>query len=347
MARQPHEGVAQRGDRGGVTGSEARARTAAVVAAVIGLAVATAVIGYFKVGSVLAAIRPIGVEGFLVAIVAQVSLFVTLGLSWWLVAPGEPGRRAPLFMAGRLSREAASDVLPFSQFGGIVIAARVAILGGVATGTAFGSIVVDLSFEMIAQLIYTLVGVALLVHHLGLGGGNNKLLFSLIGGMAFAVVMVTSFIATQTRGLKVMEGFAVRLVPAAAEHASAVAKVVEAAYSKPLRLWITLALHVFSWFAAAVGTWLILWFMDRPLPYLSVVAIESLLFAIRNAAFIAPSGLGVQEGAYALLGPLFGLPAEAALALSLVKRARDIAIGVPVLLIWQVFEGRRPLRDAN
>ncbi len=100
---------------------------------------------------------------------------------------------------------------------------------------------------------------------------------------------------------------------------------------------------MFAWFGGAWGTWLILDFMGHPLPFMSVVAIESLLFAARNAAFIVPSGLGVQEGVYALVGPLFGLPAEAALALSLLKRARDVAIGVPVLLCWQLAEGRRTL----
>ena len=45
-------------------------------------------------------------------------------------------------------------------------------------------------------------------------------------------------------------------------------------------------------------------------------------------------------------GPLFGLPVEAALALSLLKRARDIAVGVPMLLSWQLAESRRRLRDA-
>jgi uncharacterized membrane protein YbhN (UPF0104 family) len=85
--------------------------------------------------------------------------------------------------------------------------------------------------------------------------------------------------------------------------------------------------------------------MGHPLPFLSVVTIESLLFAARNAAFIVPSGLGVQEGVYALLGPLFGLPSEAALALSLLKRARDIAIGVPVLLTWQGAEARQSWKD--
>ena len=62
---------------------------------------------------------------------------------------------------------------------------------------------------------------------------------------------------------------------------------------------------------------------------------------VRAAAFVVPGGLGVQEGAYALLAALFGLPVEIAVALSLVKRARDLMIGVPALLAWQVGELRR------
>jgi hypothetical protein len=56
-----------------------------------------------------------------------------------------------------------------------------------------------------------------------------------------------------------------------------------------------------------------------------------------------PNALGVQEGAYILLGPIFGVGADTALAMSVLKRARDIAIGVPVLLVWQAAEGRRAL----
>jgi hypothetical protein len=50
---------------------------------------------------------------------------------------------------------------------------------------------------------------------------------------------------------------------------------------------------------------------------------------------------GVQEAGYAGLGAIFGVPPELSLGVSLVRRARDIAVGVPVLLIWQTFEARR------
>jgi len=80
---------------------------------------------------------------------------------------------------------------------------------------------------------------------------------------------------------------------------------------------------------------------DRPLDFAIVLVIESLLYAIRTVAFAIPNAVGVQEGAYILLGGAFGLTPEMALALSLLKRARDLAIGLPALGAWQAIEGGR------
>ena len=79
----------------------------------------------------------------------------------------------------------------------------------------------------------------------------------------------------------------------------------------------------------------------QPLPWSAVLAIESLLYAIRTAAFVVPQAVGVQEGAYLLLGAAFGLTPEMALALSLLKRARDLVIGLPAIGIWQTIESSR------
>ena len=38
---------------------------------------------------------------------------------------------------------------------------------------------------------------------------------------------------------------------------------------------------------------------------------------------------------------IFGIPPELSLGVSLVRRGRDIAIGVPILLVWQFIEMRR------
>jgi len=44
---------------------------------------------------------------------------------------------------------------------------------------------------------------------------------------------------------------------------------------------------------------------------------------------------------------LFGLPPQLGVAISLLKRAREIALGVPVLLLWQIAEGRGALSAAR
>ena len=77
------------------------------------------------------------------------------------------------------------------------------------------------------------------------------------------------------------------------------------------------------------------------LPLWEVLTLESLISAVKSVAFVTPGALGFQEGAYVLVAPIFGLGPEVGLALSLLKRAKDIAIGVPALLLWQASEGRK------
>ena len=54
----------------------------------------------------------------------------------------------------------------------------------------------------------------------------------------------------------------------------------------------------------------------------------------------------MQEGAYVVACGAFGAPPAVALAASLLRRGRDIAIAVPALLSWQIVEGRRAWQDA-
>ena len=69
--------------------------------------------------------------------------------------------------------------------------------------------------------------------------------------------------------------------------------------------------------------------------------IEALSQAIKAAAFLVPSGLGVQEGGFVLVCGLFGIDSGTALALSLAKRVPDVVLGLPALIVWQNLEARR------
>ena len=62
---------------------------------------------------------------------------------------------------------------------------------------------------------------------------------------------------------------------------------------------------------------------------------------VRALGFAIPGALGVQEGGYVLICSLFSVAPSEALALSLIRRVREIVLGVPGLVLWQWSELRR------
>jgi hypothetical protein len=74
--------------------------------------------------------------------------------------------------------------------------------------------------------------------------------------------------------------------------------------------------------------------------------LESLTFALRSAAFFVPAAAGVQEGGYVLGGAL-GIAPDIALALSLLKRGRELVLGAAALFLCHLAESRRLWRNTR
>jgi hypothetical protein len=106
-------------------------------------------------------------------------------------------------------------------------------------------------------------------------------------------------------------------------------------HHRRLRLVVGFLVHLAAWLVGIGEAWLALRLMHAPLGLTTVLALESVVFAVRGAAFAIPWAAGVQEGSYLALGAALGLPAEIALALSLAKRLPDIVLGLAGLLLWQ------------
>lgn len=320
-----------------------RLKFGAILALLFGLGLVTALVAWVGWKPILTAATSVGVGGFLLFIAYWLIVLVILGLAWFAGAPGEPLRRAPAFVWGRMLREAASDVLPFSQVGGLVIGSQAIIAQGASESRVLASTVMDITTEMFGQIVYTLLGVCILAYSLTAGGHEIKALW--IAGVVVALMVAATFgfIAVQRRGINLIGWLAQRFLPDGASRGEAVADELGAVYERRGHLAAGAALHLLAWLGASVSSWIALRMMGAPLALTSVIAVESLMFAARSVGFAVPAALGVQEGAYLLAGPLMGLHPETAVALSLLKRARDIAIGVPTLLIWQFAEGRRLL----
>jgi putative membrane protein len=318
-----------------------RWKIGAAAALLVGLALTIGVVLYVGAGGLVRAIAAIGWGGFLLYTAYNLLVFAPLGLAWWAVAPGAPARQAMAFPWGRLLREAASDVLPFSQVGGLVVGVRAVEQQGVGEALVVASLVVDLTTEMAAQLFYTLFGASMLAALLSHATGAADLFWISLLALLVGMVLLGVFVALQGRSIDLVGALVGRWLKDTKARAEAVHLELKRIYAARGRLLAGFLLHALGWVLSGVGSWMALLFMGARIQLWEVLTLESLVAAVKSVGFMTPGALGFQESAYVLIGPLFGLGAESALALSLIKRAKDLVIGAPALLIWQVGEGRR------
>lgn len=294
----------------------------------------------FHVGfkAIFAAALSVGWGGFALLCAFGAANFVLLGAGWFLIAPPFDWRQLPVFMWGRAVRDCAGDALPFSAVGGMAIGARAVTLFGISPAVAFGSTIVDITLELIGQIMFVVAGLLVLLIQLPGVGLHQPLARMAMIAIGVGSLAAVAFFIVQRQGLTVLERIAARLVPAALAHATALREAVACIHARPARMFINFLSHCVGWLSAAFGTWLTLFLIGRRIGYLDAVAIESMLCAARSAAVFVPSAIGIQEAGYVVMMPLFGVPADIGLAVALLKRSREISLAIPVLISWQIAE---------
>jgi putative membrane protein len=316
-------------------------RRVAVVAA-LGVCLALYVVFHIGFGTVVSAVARAGFGGFGVLCLYGLSMSALLAAAWFVLLPAGSGYFG-VFVWARMIREAAGDLLPFSHIGGIALGARAAILHRVPVPLAFASTLVDVTTELLAQIAFIALGLGILSEHAPPTPLSAALGKFVLTGLAAAVFAGAVLLALQRYGQRLTGQIAARLLPRVAAHTDAVGAQLDAIHATRSRVALSCAVHLGAWIASGAGTWIAFRLMGAHVDPLTAIAVEAFVGAARSAAVLVPGGLGVQEASYALLAPLLGVGPEFGLAVSLLKRARDIVLGLPILLISQAVEGRHAL----
>lgn len=237
----------------------------------------------------------------------------------------------------RWAGESANSFLPAGQIGGPVLMARHLAHRGMPMHDAAAAITVSTTLQTVAQIVFALLGVALLGAQAG-HLSEHALRLSALGASGFLAVQIGGFYLLQRRG------FFSKLIRAATRfagkrdwshwvsRAAAIDVAVQGVYGRAGGVATSFLLSLLGWLVGTGEVYLLLDLIGHRVSWLDALLLESLGQAIRGAAFAVPGALGVQEGGYLLLAPLAGLPPDAALALSLGKRAREILLGLPGLM---------------
>jgi putative membrane protein len=317
-----------------------------ITALLAGIVAAVYLVWSIGFDAVFGAVARAGFGGLAVLCAYALLVFVSLAFSWHFLLP--PAHRRPvreLYIA-RLVRDSIAEISPFSPVGGMVAAARLMILKGMSASYAAASVAADATTEAMAQVVFLAFGLGWGFTQFQHLQGSGPLTEAMIAVLLLAIPGIALLIFLQKKGAGFAEKIAARFFPQVREGVSFRA-AIEDLYDSPSRLAASAALHLLAWIGAGGGIWIAFRLVGGQISLPNAIALEALLCTIRSIAAFVPAAIGVQEAGYAMLAPLFGLPAEMGLAVSLLKRAREIVLGVPALLYWQGFESRKALEVSN
>ena len=279
--------------------------------------------------------------GFVAIIAARAATVVIDCGAWRCLLPRRGRPSFATMLPLRWIAESINTTLPVAQIGGEIVRARLLQrrLDSPAQGAA--SVAVDFCLSLLGLILFTLLGFVLLTRLSAAGWWPAA-----IAALSLPLFAIFSWeMLVRRRLLAAAEGWIARIgqrrLAAALQRLGAALGLLAESRGALAR---SLSLHVASWLGHAGEVWLTLWLMGAPTGLAEATLLESLSLAARSAAFLIPSGWGAQEAVLVALAGVTGLPAETALALGLVKRAREFAVGLPGLVAWGIVEGRLSLR---
>ena len=315
-----------------------------IVTAGLGLVLTVAIIAYQGFGAVTQAFAAVGF-GIGAVIALRAAQIAGAGLGWWVIFP--PGARSPLHVClwVRFIREAINNLLPVAQVGGEIAGARLMTFFGVAGGLAGATILVDILMQVVTQFLFTVVGIGVLA----MNDGNRALLGSMVAGTAIMGLAFAGFFAAQRFGGaklidRILMALAGKLGWSSVANRVSLHDNLMRIYADVPRLAVAMLVHVSVWFIGVLEVLLVLRLMGYPVSYADALVIECVGQAVHAAAFLMPGALGVQEAGFIAICSVYGIPAAEALALSLVKRVPELALGLPFLFVWHAHEARALVR---
>src|SRR5436305_10730201 len=264
-------------------------------------------------------------------------------LAWWVLFPKSD--RLPLrkLLWMRWIGESVSTLVPSAAVGGDVVRARLAAINGAPLSVAAGTVLVDLTLGVFTQAAFTLLGVVLLV---GVTGQKNFVRPTLIGTL-IGVVGVAGFYFVQRLGMFRFLALIVARLANSPEWQSLVQggetldQTVRALYARRKAVIACCGWTILSLVLGSGEIWIALHALDLHATIANAVILQSMVLTVRSAAFAVPSGLGVQETGYYFVGQLLGIPDYLAITLALIARVRELALGIPGVICWQLIEARR------
>ncbi len=315
-----------------------------MVGLLVGVSLLVLLIAWQEVGSIIDTIRQAGWGALLVCLFALPTL-VLGGEGWRRLFPSgqkpDPGRTWWAWSVGY----SVNALLPMASIGGEAAKVRMFTFWGRSIREVLSTIVVDRAMQAVAMLFWGQVGLVMLT---ALAPDKTVVIPGLIGSVLMAMG-IGAFMAIQIKG-----GFSFLISRSGKlmrkekrdewhERAADMDQTIRSIYRRRGALAVSSTYHLAEKVVLVGEVMLASHLVGHPLGLGEAILIRGIVDALRLVAFFVPGGLGVQEGAFMAIGTILGIPPYATLALSLVTRVREILPSIPMVVYFQIVEGRRLL----
>ncbi|RVT97932.1 hypothetical protein EOD42_09100 [Rhodovarius crocodyli] len=308
-----------------------------LIAAVAGLGFAVWVVWQQDWAEVSALLAGAGASLFLVAF-AHVLPMAVNAQAWAMLIPGAKRPSLPGMTLQVWIRESINGLLPVGRIGGEVVCFRLLRRWGVRGPAAAGSMMADLALSMISQMLFSLLGLALL----SAGGAVVGWLTILLGTLAGLLLAGATIMAMRanwlSRAIDVLNGLAKDRLAGLAAGTRRLDTYMRRLWRRPRAAVLCTVWQFAAWVVGAVEIWVAGWALGLPISWADALMIEALIQALSSAAFLVPGALGIQEAGFVGLAVLAGLPPAAGAALGLARRFRDVVVFLPGLAAWAWME---------
>jgi putative membrane protein len=278
--------------------------------------------------------------GLLAVVLVHLPLTMGAALGWRDLI--EDPRKPSLLRLFKLRwiKEAVNALLPVAQVGGEFARGRLLIAEGVSLRAAAASCTVDVAAGIFSLFTYTLLGLAFFLlapHDLKVAGIAERAIAA--GGLIALGVVLAPRLGLLKLVEKLLDKISAGQDWAVLGETAGLHDAVVSLYRQPKRLWTSAGWHLLAWMLGTVETFVAMTVLGLHPTLAEAFVIDALGQGVRAAGFAVPGALGVQEGGYILICGLFGVGPDQALALSFVRRIRELMLGLPGLVVWGRMEG--------
>lgn len=296
----------------------------------VGVALLAILLATHGVGAVREIVMQVGWQAVIV-IAAHLPVTFMATVGWQVLLP--PDRRPSLtfLLRVRLIKEAVNALLPVAQVGGDVVRAKLSARNGLTLAESTASCVVDVLTGTVGLVLFVLASliVAMVTLH------DPRLAQAGLALVGIVAAIAAALHVAHRAGVHQRVGQFSQRWTAITGRVGQLGDAFRDIGRQRANLFSSWAWHMAAWIGGAFETYVSMWALGLQPTLLQALIVEGLAQTAKVVGFAIPGALGVQEGGYLLLGGALGLTPDQALALSLLRRLRELTLGGIGLVLWR------------